>query len=157
MATVRYQVDDVPQSAWAHAWFPTPGLSPAGSSNQQRFISGFPGTMRVDSPKPAGAFRASTSPEFHSPSEVAPPWFAPQIWYDDLRGGRPVAPTGAKSGIAYLPHLRAHAVVPVVPIGTVGPLGPSKVAMGGRKVGGRRSMHWPRTVIRWPNLAGRYP
>lgn len=154
MATVRYQVDGVHQNAWSHAFFPTPGLTPAGQFSLRRFIRGFPGTMRVDSPAPAGAFRASPSPEFHSPSEVAPPWFAPQIWYDDLRGGRPISPTSSGAGISYMPHQAAHQVEPAVPIGSTGPLGPSQVAMSGRKIGGRRSMKWPRTIITWPSLSG---
>jgi hypothetical protein len=153
MATVRYQVDGVPETAWAHAFFPMPGLTPAASSSIRRFIQGYPGTERIPSPRPAGAYRASPSPQFQGPSDVAPDWFAPQLWSHDIRE-LPVGPTHAGTGINYLPHRKAFPVDPIVPQGTLGPLGPSQVAMTGRKVGGRRSMHWLRSVISWPSLGG---
>lgn len=156
MATVRYQVDQVPQNAWAHAFFPTPTLSPAGQFSLRRFISGAPGTARVTSPRPAGAYSLSPSPAWRDPSHSAPDWFAPQLWLNDIRE-LPVGPTASGRGVCYLPHRVAETVPPVVPQGTLGPLGPSAVVMGGRKVGGRRSMHWPRVIPRWPNLSGRYP
>lgn len=156
MAHVAYQVDGVPQTEWAHAFFPTPGLTPAGATSLTRFVSGLAGTERIPSPKPAGAFRASSSRQYHAPSEVAPDWFAPQIWTDYYTIHAQIAPTSGGSGVKYMPHRVAQQVPPVVPQGTLGALGPSQVAMGGRKVGGRRSMHWPRLLPRWPNLAGEY-
>jgi hypothetical protein len=79
---------------------------------------------------------------------VAPDWFCPQVAVQDIRRlGPPVS---------YMPHRAAQLVPPVVPVGKLGPLGPSPVVMRGRKVGGRRSMHWPRVIPRWPNLRGSY-
>ena len=148
MATVRYQVDGVPAYA-IHAFMPTPGLSPAGSSSITRFTHGAPGTMPVPSPKPAGAFRLSCSPQYSPPSEVAPDYFLPQLYFNEI------AELRLAGGVSYLPPPVAHEVAPVTPQGAHGPQGPAKVAMAGRKVGGRRSMHWPRAIISWPDLAGR--
>lgn len=155
MARVRYQVDGVPQDGSAHAFFPVPSLTPAGQFSLRWTISGSPGTARVPSPRPAGSFRASPSPQWAGPSDVAPDWFAPQLWVNFINE-LPVGPSAAGSGVRYLPGRVAQPVDPVVPLGTLGPLGPSQVVMGGRKVGGRRSMHWPRVLTRWPNLAGEY-
>lgn len=156
MPVVRYQVDEVPANAWAEAFFPTPGLTPAGQFSLRRMITGFPGTVRVTSPRPAGAYRASSSPEWQSPSDVAPNWFAPQLWLDSYTQYAHIGATPSGGGVSYMPKQVAAPVEPVVPQGTLGPLGPSKVAMGGRKIGGRRAMHWPRVVPRWPNLNGDY-
>lgn len=156
MATVRYQVDEVPESAWAEAWFPMPTPSPAAAQNQRWYnIRSTLGAERQPSPRPAGAFSMSPSPAWMPPSSVAPDWFAPQISYVGIRD-KQVGPTAAGTGIGYMPHPVAETVPPVVPLGTYGPLGPSQVAMGGRKIGGRRSMHWPRSIVRWPNLRGDY-
>jgi hypothetical protein len=155
MATVRYQVDDVPHNEWAHAFFPTPGLTPAGQFSLRRMIHGFPGTRPVPSPRPAGSATLSTSSAWKPPSSVAPDTLSPQLWWDDIAELH-VAPSHAGSGIRYMPHVVAVEVPPVVPIGALGPLGPARVAMTGRKVGGRRAMKWPRSIIRWPNLAGKY-
>lgn len=157
MPTVRYQVEEVHPSGWAAAWFPSPGLTPAGQTSVRRFIHGYPGTARVTSPSPAGAFSASSSPAWRSPSSVAPDWIAPQLWWQDIawKGGN-VGPSSSGGGVSYMPRPVAQVVPPVVPIGTLGPQGPSPIAMTGRKVGGRRAMHWPRVVIRWPDLSGRY-
>lgn len=149
MATVRYQVDGLDDNSHAHAFFPVPGLTPAAQSSLRYRISGVPGTMRVPSPRPAGAFAASTSPEWLSPSDAAPDWFAPQIWVNDI-SGLPVGPTASGRGIRYLPGRRAQIVPPVTP-----QAGVAGVAMTGRKIGGRRSMHWPRSIIRWPGLGSK--
>ena len=156
MPTVRYQVDEVPSSAWAEAFFPTAGITPAASSSISRFVSGYPGTARIASPRPAGAYTAFSSPEWSSPSAVAPDWFAPQLWLDEYTVHAHPAATPAGGGVSYMPKQLAQTVDPVVPQGGLGPLGPSQVAMTGRKVGGRRSMHWPRVLPRWPGLDGSY-
>lgn len=156
MAEVRYQVDEVPESAWAHAFFPMPSLTPAAQTSVSRFTTGYPGTVRVTSPRPAGAYRASQSPDWHGPSDVAPDWFAPQLWLNEISQLRPGA-TPAGGGISYMPKPVAQEVPPVIPVNaSYGPDGPPPVAMTGRKVGGRRSMWWPRSIIRWPDLGGNY-
>lgn len=139
MAVVRYQVDEIPD-LYMHAFTPMPGLSPAGSSHGIIRVFGSPGTTKVPSPPPAFSGRMSCSPLWRSPSDVAPDWFAPQLWLADI--------TNLGPPVHYLPN---RSGVPA-PVGTVG--GVSEVAMGGRKVGGRRSMKWPRNLIRWPNLKG---
>lgn len=171
MAHVRYQVDGVPQDGRAHAWFPQPGLTPAGFSSVRRFISGWPGTVRVPTTKAGvpgvthscvgldsnynASGTLSLSPDYVPPSAVAPDWFAPQVWLSEINE-LPTAPSSSGMGIRRLPARVAVEVPPVTPLGTWGPLGPSQVAMGGRKVGGRRSMIWPRVITRWPNLGGEY-
>jgi hypothetical protein len=149
MAQVRYQVDGVPAYAIA-AFMPAPGTTPAGRFSIRRFIHGAPGTMPVRSPKPAGAFRLSPSRQYSPPSEVAPDYFLPQLYVNEIAE----LPIGG--GVSYLPKPVAAKVPPVVPQGALGPQGPARVAQSGRKVGGRRSMHWPRTIVRWPDLAGKY-
>ncbi len=161
MATVRYQVDGVPQTGWAHAWFPTPPLSPAGAFSLSRFIHGYPGTMRVASPKPAGSHTMSDSAEWMpwGSAEVGPDFFAPQLYWTDI-AEQTVGATNAGNGVGYMPHRVAVDVEPMVPQGVIGIIPgrnrPAEVAMGGRKVGGVRSMHWPRSFIRWPSLSGEY-
>ncbi|HLI23583.1 MAG TPA: hypothetical protein VKU91_01405 [Acidimicrobiales bacterium] len=150
MPSVRYQVSELPQTGWANAWLPMPSLTPGAQFSLRDRISGHPGTVQVHSPRPAGAYAASTSPEWQGPSAVAPNWFAPQLWVDRI-DGLPVAPTNAGSGVKYLPLEEAMPAVPAAPIDGTPP-----VAMRGRKIGGRRSMHWPRNIIRWPNLNGQY-
>lgn len=76
-------------SIWAHAFFPTPGLSPAGATSIQRFTWGAPGTLRVPSPKPRWSGRQSTSRAYQSPSDVAPDWFLPQLYVNDITQLRP--------------------------------------------------------------------
>lgn len=147
MARVRYRVDGVPD-AWRDAWFPTPGLTPAGATSVARFTHGAPGTVPVHTPRPAGSFSLSRSPEWLPPSAVAPDatLFNEYVNFIDefvIAGG-----------VSYMPRQVAALVPPVGDIGNRGELGPSRVAMGGRKVGGRRSMHWPRVVTRWPGLRG---
>lgn len=159
MPVVRYQVDDVHADAWAHAFFPTPGLTPAGQSSLQYTIHGYPGTMQVDSPSPRfdwvgrhlGGRSGVPGVGYLNGSDVAPNWIAPQIWWNDIAN---IREPGLK--LHRLPFKEAQLVGPVTPLGTVGPLGPSRVAMGGRKIGGRRGMKWPRPFIRWPNLKGQY-
>lgn len=143
MATVRYQVDGVP-AHWAAAFFPTPGLSPAGATSVSRFTQGAPGTMRVHSPRPAWSGRLSSSPDWHPPSEVAPDYICPQLYVNDIRELGPI--------VQYMPSRYAAVPPPVGQIGDRSALGPAPVAMRGRKVGGRRSMKWPRTIVRWPDL-----
>lgn len=148
-----------------------PPLSPAGFSSIRRFITGWAGTVQVPTTKAGvpGVTKScigldsnynasgtlSVSPHYVPPSATAPDWFAPQVWLSTINE-LPTAPSASGMGIRRLPARAAVSVPPVTPIGQVGPLGPSKVAMGGRKVGGRRSMRWPRVVTRWPNLRGDY-
>lgn len=156
MASVRYQVDGVHQDSWAHAWFPTPPLSPAGTSSVRYMIHGSPGTERVPSPSPRFDRTAShlAGGPYRNGSDVAPDWFAPQVWFTEIKD-MPVGPSSSGLGIRYLPKRVAVEVPPVVPVNAQwGPNGPSPIAMSGRKIGGRRSMHWPRSLIRWPNLRG---
>lgn len=143
MATVRYVVRDVPPQ-WLDAWLPMPTLSPAGATSVSRFTFGAPGTEPVPSPRPRGSMTLSSSPAWSPPSSVAPDWFLPQLYVNDIRA---LGPT-----VRYLPQRVAPLVPPVESIGAVGPQGPSQVAMNGRKVGGLRSMFWPRRRIVWPPL-----
>jgi hypothetical protein len=110
-------------------------------------IYGAWGTEEVPvSPNHTASGTLSRSPHWAPPSSVAPNYFRPQIAVQDIRRlGPPVS---------YLPHPFAQLVDPVVPIGQRGPLGPSAVVQRGRKIGGRRSMHWPRVFPFWPNLRG---
>ena len=146
MPTVRYQVDDVPPQ-WADAYFPMPTLSPAGATSVSRFTHGAPGTEAVPvSANHKASGTLSRSPDWHDPSSVAPDSFNPQLYVNDISQlGPPVR---------YLPARVAMLVEPVIPIGTLGPQGPPTVHMRGRKIGGRRSMHWPKVVPRWPGLNG---
>jgi hypothetical protein len=148
VATVRYRVEDIPAN-WADAWFPMPTLTPAGATSVRWTIYGAWGTEDVPLPnnRPGSLSR---NPAWKPPSAVAPDYFRPQLAVQDIRRlGPPVS---------YLPQGKpvAQLVPPVTPIGQRGPLGPSAVHMGGRKVGGRRSMFWPRVFARWPNLTGSY-
>ena len=146
MPVVRYAVDGVPPQ-WAEAFMPMPTLSPAGATSESWSIYGAWGTEEVpESPNHTASGTLSRSPEWRPPSSVAPDYFLPQVAVQDIRRlGPPVH---------YLPLRAATLVEPVTPQGTLGPLGPSAVHMRGRKIGGRRSMHWPRVVPRWPNLRG---
>lgn len=149
MATVRYTVEGVPPS-WADAWFPMPTLSPAGSSSVSWSIYGAWGTEEVPvSSNHTASGTLSRSPEWRPPSSVAPDWFRPQVAVQDIRRlGPPVR---------WMPSRVAQLVPPVEPQGKLGQLGPSAVVMRGRKIGGRRSMHWPRVFPFWPNLRGQVP
>jgi hypothetical protein len=146
VAQVRYKVDDVP-AQWADAFMPMPTLSPAGATSVSWSIHAAWGTEQVPvSANHTASGTLSRSPEWHPPSSVAPDWFCPDVAVQDIRRlGPPVS---------YMPHPVAQLVEPVVPLGTQGPQGPSAVVMRGRKVGGRRSMHWPRVVPFWPGLRG---
>jgi hypothetical protein len=145
MATVRYRVDGVP-AAYAQAWMPMPTLTPAGATSVRWTISAAWGTEPVHSPPPQGRGTLSASPLWRPPSSVAPDHIRPDIAVQDIRRlGPPVS---------YMPHTMAQLVDPVTPIGERGPLGPSAVVQRGRKIGGRRSMHWPRVFPFWPNLRG---
>lgn len=146
MGTVRYKVDGVP-GQWADAWMPMPTLSPAGATSVSWTIQGAWGTEDVPvSSNHNASGTLSSSPQWKPPSAVAPDYFCPQVAVQDIRSlGPPVH---------YMPHSLAQLVDPVVPLGTHGPIGPSAVVMRGRKIGGRRSMHWPRVVPRWPGLGG---
>jgi hypothetical protein len=146
VATVRYRVDGVP-TQWADAFMPMPTLSPAGATSVRWTISAAWGTEAVPvSPNHTASGTLSRSAAWAPPSAVAPDYFCPQVAVQDIRRlGPPVH---------YMPHSLAMLVDPVVPIGRLGPLGPSAVVMRGRKVGGRRSMHWPRVIPRWPGLGG---
>jgi hypothetical protein len=146
VATVRYKVDDVPPQ-WADAFMPMPTLTPAGATSVSWTIQAAWGTEDVPvSPNHTASGTLSTNPEWKSPSAVAPDYFRPDIAVQDIRRlGPPVH---------YMPLPAAMLVPPVVPVGSLGPLGPPAVLQRGRKIGGRRSMHWPRVVPRWPNLRG---
>ncbi len=147
MSTVRYRVDGVP-SQWAEAWMPMPTLSPAGATSVSWSIYGAWGTEDVPvSPNHSASGTLSDNPAWRPPSSVAPDYFRPDVAVQDIRLlGPPVH---------YMPLPAAQLVPPVTPQGTLGPQGPSQIAMRGRKIGGRRSMHWPRVVPRWPGLGGR--
>lgn len=146
MSTVRYRVDDVPPQ-WADAFMPMPTLSPAGATSVSWTIHAAWGTEDVPlSPNHKASGTLSKSPEWKDQSAVAPNYFRPQVAVQDItRLGPPVR---------YMPGTVAQLVPPVEPLGQLGPQGPSAVVMRGRKIGGRRSMHWPRVVPRWPNLRG---
>lgn len=148
MSTVRYKVDGVP-AQYADAWMPMPTLSPAGATSVSWTIHASWGTEEVPvSPNHKASGTLSDSPPWKDQSAVAPDWFLPQVAVQDIRLlGPPVR---------YMPGQIAQLVPPVTPLGTMGPQGPSAVVMRGRKIGGRRSMHWPRVVPRWPNLRGQY-
>ncbi len=146
MATVRYAVNGVPPQ-WTDAWFPMPTLTPAAASSVSRFTFGAPGTEPVPSPRPAGSMSQSKSPEWAPPSAVAPTYFCPQLYVNDIRHLGPQ--------VRYLPSRVAQLVPPVgTNVGPLGKNGPSAVAMGGRKTGGRRSMYWPQPRVRWPSIFG---
>jgi len=149
VATVRYRVDGVPQPL-ADAWTPMPTLSPAGSSSVSWSIYGAWGTEPVPvSPNHTASGTLSRSPEWLPPSAVPPDWFRPQVAVQDItRLGPPVH---------WMPLQAAQLFPPVIPIGERGPQGPSAVMQRGRKIGGRRSMHWPRVFPFWPNLRGGNP
>lgn len=143
MATVRYQVDGVP-AGWADAFFPMPTLTATATTSLRHTIAGAPGTEPVPSPRPRWSGRLSSSSQWAPPSEVAPDYFRPQLYVNDIRGlGPPVRyMPGAVQGIPpAVGYIDGHSE-----------FGPAEVAMRGRKVGGRRSMKWPRTIIRWPDL-----
>jgi hypothetical protein len=146
MPQVRYRVDDVPPQ-WADAFMPMPTLSPAGATSVSWSIHAAWGTEQVPvSPNHKASGTLSKSPEWKDPSAVAPDYFCPDVVVQDIRLlGPPVH---------YLPLPAAMLVPPVEPLGTMGPQGPPAVVMRGRKIGGRRSMHWPRVVPRWPGLNG---
>ncbi|HUO48229.1 MAG TPA: hypothetical protein VMU09_05300, partial [Acidimicrobiales bacterium] len=113
-----------------------------------RFTKGAPGTVPVHTPRPAGSMSLSRSPEWLPGSAVAPDATVCNEYVNEI------AELKIAGGVSYMPRQVAALVEPVGHIGSHGPLGPSQVVMGGRKVGGRRSMHWPRTITRWPNLRG---
>jgi len=147
VATVRYRTDGVPP-VWADAFTPMPPLSPAGTTSVTWTISAAWGTEEVPLSPSNRVGSLSRNPAWKPGSAVAPDSFRPQVAVQDIRRlGPPVH---------YLPLSAAQLVPPVVPVGKLGPLGPSAVQMKGRKVGGRRSMHWLRAVPRWPNLRGGY-
>lgn len=126
---------------------PMPTLSPAGATSVSWSISAAWGTEEVPvSPNHNASGTMSSSPDWHPPSAVAPDYFCPDIAVQDIRRLGPQ--------VHYMPLPFAELVDPVVPLGALGPQGPSAVVMRGRKIGGRRSMHWPRVVARWPNLRG---
>ena len=146
MPTVRYRVDDIPPQ-WADAWMPMPTLSPAGATSVSHTISAAWGTEEIPvSPNHTASGALSRSAEWRPGSAVAPDWFRPDVAVQDI--------TQLGPPVQYLPLPFAQLVDRVQPIGTLGPLGPSAVVMRGRKVGGRRSMHWPSVSVRWPNLKG---
>lgn len=142
MAVVRYRVDGVPE-AWADAFFITPGLTPAGRFSTRWSIQAAWGTESVPSPAPAGRGTLTNSPEWRPPSSVAPDAFLPQVAVQDIRDFKPAGGT-----VKWYPSRYA---TPPVPVGRIN-YPPPPVKMRGRKVGGRRSMHWPRTITRWPGL-----
>jgi hypothetical protein len=148
VATVRYRVDGVPP-AYADAWFPMPTLSPAGATSMRWTIWGAWGTEEVPLTPVNRTGSLSRNPAWLPGSAVAPDSFRPQVAVQDIRSlGPPVS---------YMPHPAAQLVPPVVPQGQRGPLGPSAVQMRGRKIGGARSMWWPRSWPFWPNLRGGNP
>lgn len=145
MATVRYTVEGIPAN-WADAYFPMPTLTPAGATSVRWTIYGAWGTEEVPLLPSNRVGSLSRNKDWRPGSTVAPDSFRPQLAVQDIRRlGPPVS---------YMPKPVAQLVPPVVPVGQRGPLGPSSVHMRGRKVGGRRSMFWPRVFARWPNLQG---
>jgi hypothetical protein len=126
-----------------------PTLTPAGATSVSWTISAAWGTEDVPvTSNHTASGTVSKSPAWHPPSSVAPDFFRPDVAVQDIRRlGPPVH---------YMPLRYAQQVDPVTPIGSLGPQGPPKVVQRGRKIGGRRSMHWPRVVPRWPNLQGGY-
>jgi hypothetical protein len=146
MSTVRYRVDDIPPQ-WADAFLPMPTLTPAAATSVSWTIHASWGTEAVPvSPNHTASGSLSRSPDWLPPSAVAPDYILPDVVVQDIRLlGPPVH---------YMPMPFAQLVDPVQPIGTLNDLGPSAVVMRGRKIGGRRAMHWPRVVTRWPGLGG---
>lgn len=140
MATVRYTVTGVPEQ-WVDAFMPMPTLTATAATSVSRFTYGAPGTEPVPSPRPAGSGTLSNNPAWAPPSSVAPTTFNPTLYVNDIRELGPQ--------VRYLPA-RVASLVPAV--GEIG--GVSDVAMNGRKVGGRRSMFWPRPNTVWPNVNG---
>ena len=138
MPTVRYQVDEVPLGANAHAFFPMPSLSPAGSSHGLVHVFGAPGTERVPSPRPAGALAMSPSPAWQSRSASAPDWFAPQLGIASPKNMQP--PVFWTVNDSRIP----------TPIGEYNRV--ARPVQAGRKVGGISAQWWPKAVPRFPNL-----
>jgi len=146
MSTVRYRVDDVP-AQWADAFMPMPTLSPAGATSVSWTVKAAWGTEEVPvSANHTAAGTLSRSDDWKPGSAVAPDHILPDVAVQDI--------TALGPPVQYLPLPAAMLVPPVTPVGTLGPLGPSAVVMRGRKIGGRRSMHWPKVVPFWPNLRG---
>lgn len=147
MSTVRYVVEGVP-AQWADAFMPMPTLTPAGATSVSWTIYGAWGTEEVPLEPVNRVGTLSRNPANKVGSDVAPDSFRPDVAVQDItRLGPPVR---------WMPLPVAQLVDPVTPINQLGPLGNPAVVMRGRKVGGRRSMFWPRVVPRWPNLQGRY-
>lgn len=145
MTQARYQVEQLGRGA--QAWFPTMGTTPMASTHGSIEVHGSPGTSRVVSPKPAGSGNVSGSKAWKSPSDVAPDWFAPQLYVTDIR---PSSLPRIAGGVRYFPNDSE------IPHPTQDWRRVAKEAMKGRKVGGQRAMKWPRPNIRWPNLMGQY-
>lgn len=139
MAGFRYRVLDLPVVG-AGAYLPTAAINPVASSYGLVHVYGAPGTLPVPVSKPESVWAPPTSADkMTQPSWCAPDVILPSIYIASAENMGP----SQHFGMA----MRRHTPLPVPAVTWISL---AKRAMVMRKVGGRRSIPWPRAFQRFP-------
>jgi hypothetical protein len=138
----RYQVvgmGGLPRHG-SSAFLPVPPhhVTPASATHGMVMIEGSPGTNRVPSPRPRGLAHGGHYRGAPGPSQVAPDYILPQIWFTHVTN---MAPNNG-----HLSWMPGDTIIPV-PAGDV--IRTPPIAMKRRRVGGSEALQWPRVITRW--------
>lgn len=122
----------------------TPTLSAIGTAatNGQNEVVGYPGTMRIPSPRPAALVDGELGGPLNQPSSVAPNWFLPAIYYAVVNS------TLQFSGKTWCDN--------VLPVPAKQPTGQVVNWQHRTRVGGRTTTTSTRPFTQWPTYSGRF-
>ena len=138
MARLQIKMQNAPTKG-VGAFMPTPyGVTtPAASSQGILHVEGYPGTLRVPSPRPAALDDGELGGPNNQPSSVAPNYFLPAIWIIRI-----------SSHLSMPSFKRTSTNVAPVPAGFVA----RSAGQTQRKtrIGGQTATSWPRQFTRFP-------
>ena len=126
----------------AGAFSPTYSGTPTAATNGQNEVVGYPGTMRVPSPRPAAMNDYGLGGQLNQPSSCAPEWFLPSIYFSRVNN------TQSFPGKTWSDN--------VLPVPALQPSGLIANWQHRTRVGGRTTTASNRPFVQWPTYNGRY-
>jgi hypothetical protein len=122
------------------ALMPQPAIMPSASSNGLMRVHGYPGTMRVNAPKPGALPQTAAGIRSNQPSYQSPDYSYPSIYYPTAENCH--GPAGL---------FRDNQM----PVPAVHVYNMPRIAQKMRRVGGQSQIGMPAALQTWPQWRGR--
>ena len=143
---IRFQIRtlQVPTRNGAGAFSPTFSNIPTAATNGQNEVIGYPGTLRVASPRPAAMYDFGLGGALNQPSACAPNWFLPSLYWSVVNKSQDFRSRGKVWSDN------------VLPVPAIQPSGLITNWQHRTRVGGRTTTASNRPFTQWPTYNGRY-